>query len=67
MLVLSRKPGESIVIADNVHISIIKVHGNRIQIGIQAPDDVVIRRAELEVAPKRNLSDSHTDFEMMPS
>ncbi|MEZ6047689.1 MAG: carbon storage regulator [Planctomycetaceae bacterium] len=66
MLVLSRKPGESIVLADNVRISVIKVNGSRIQIGIEAPGDVTIRRAELEVEPRNDLSDSQIGFQLIP-
>jgi carbon storage regulator len=50
MLVLSRREGESILIPElNIQISILKSSGSRVQIGIQAPRDVVIRRGELEM------------------
>lgn len=48
MLVLSRKVGEKLVIGDNVTITINRVSGNRVTIGIQAPSDVRIVRGELE-------------------
>ncbi|MAT15323.1 MAG: carbon storage regulator [Planctomyces sp.] len=66
MLVLSRKPGESIVVGDGVRISVVKVQGSRIQIGIEAPHDVSIRRAELADKPNRELSDSQHGFELVP-
>ena len=47
MLILSRKQGEEVVIGDNVHITVVAVQGNRMKLGITAPRDVVIRRAEL--------------------
>ena len=47
MLVLSRKKGESIVIAGGITITITEVKGNSVQIGIDAPKDVSIRRTEL--------------------
>jgi carbon storage regulator len=47
MLVLSRKPGEQIVIGDKIRVTIVEVRGNRVRIGIEAPDDVAIFRAEL--------------------
>ena len=47
MLVLSRKKNESIVISDNVRIEILKVSGNTVRIGVQAPRDVKILRGEL--------------------
>jgi carbon storage regulator len=47
MLVLSRKINESIVIADNIRIKILDVNGDKVKIGILAPDDVTILRDEL--------------------
>lgn len=47
MLVLSRKQGESIVIAGGITITITKLKGNSVVIGIDAPKDVSIRRSEL--------------------
>ena len=48
MLVLSRKVGQEIVIGDNVRITITKVSGNRVTLGVEAPNDVRILRGELE-------------------
>jgi carbon storage regulator len=48
MLVLTRKAGESIVVGDNIQITIVEVVGNRIRIGINAPREVPIVRAEVE-------------------
>lgn len=47
MLVLSRKSGERIRIGDEIEISVVRLKGDRVQIGIQAPRDVVIRREEV--------------------
>jgi carbon storage regulator len=47
MLVLSRKPGESILIGDNIEVKIIDVQGDQVRIGISAPRDVTILRKEL--------------------
>lgn len=47
MLVLSRKVNEEIVIGEMIRIKVLKVNGSRIQIGIIAPDDMRIERAEL--------------------
>ncbi len=52
MLVLSRKVGESLAIGDNIRVVVFKVVGNRVTIGIQAPNDVRIVRAELELYPE---------------
>ncbi len=47
MLVLSRKVGEKLVIGENITIVINRVAGNRVTIGIDAPDSVRVVRAEL--------------------
>jgi carbon storage regulator len=47
MLVLSRKKNEAIVIGDNVRIKVLKVSGNTVRIGIQAPREVEVVRGEL--------------------
>lgn len=47
MLVLTRKPGEKIHIGSNLTISVISVSENQVKIGIDAPPDVKIYRAEL--------------------
>lgn len=48
MLVLSRKTGERIQIGDNITIVVNRVAGNRVTIGIEAPNDVHIVRGELK-------------------
>ena len=52
MLVLSRKVGERLVIAGNIHVIVTGVHGRRITIGIDAPEDVRVVRGELKPDPK---------------
>jgi carbon storage regulator len=47
MLVLSRKLHERITIGNNVVISVERIEGGKVRIGIQAPDDLVISRDEL--------------------
>lgn len=47
MLVLSRKPGEKILIGDNVTVTIVRIGPNTVRIGIEAPRDMNIVREEL--------------------
>ena len=47
MLVLTRKRGESIVIGDNIVVTVIEARGGKIRLGIQAPEDVSIHRQEV--------------------
>ena len=48
MLVLSRKEGEQLLIGDDIVLTINRINGNRVAIGIEAPRDVRILRGELE-------------------
>jgi carbon storage regulator len=47
MLVLSRRVGESVVIGDDVTITVLEVRGDVVRIGVDAPRHVKIHRAEL--------------------
>ncbi len=47
MLVLSRKPGEKIVIRGDITITVLRTANGRIRLGVEAPDHVEILRAEL--------------------
>jgi carbon storage regulator len=49
MLILSRKPGESIVIDGNIHVKIMRVDGDVVKIGIEAPASVPVHREEVYV------------------
>ena len=47
MLVLTRKKEEKLHIGDNITVTILKVKGNSVQIGIEAPRDIRVLRSEL--------------------
>ncbi len=47
MLILTRKPGESLYIGDSVKITIVEIKGNQIRVGIDAPTDLRIYREEI--------------------
>ena len=51
MLVLSRKPGERILIGDNVAVTIVRIGPNTVRLGIDAPREMNIVREELCVTP----------------
>ncbi len=48
MLVLRRKPGQSITIGDDIQIVVLQGRGNTVKIGIEAPSHISILRGELE-------------------
>lgn len=47
MLVLSRHSNESIVVGDDVVITIVEVRGDKVRLGIQAPSNVPVHRREV--------------------
>lgn len=55
MLVLSRKEAQRIRVGDSIVVSIVKIAGDKVRVGIEAPSDVLVLRDELEAwdeAPK---------------
>ena len=63
MLVLSRRVGESVVIGDDVTITVLEVRGDVVRVGIDAPRSVAVNRAELlaELGTTNQASASPTD------
>ena len=47
MLILQRKPGESVRIGDNITVSVVSVDSGRVRIAIDAPTEIPILRSEL--------------------
>lgn len=47
MLILSRRPGESVAIGDNIVITVVALSGNQVRLGIDAPREVRVLRQEI--------------------
>ncbi len=47
MLILTRKPGESIIVEESVRITVLEVRGSQVKLGIQAPQEVRVNREEV--------------------
>jgi carbon storage regulator len=49
MLVLSRRESERIKLGDSIVVTVVRVSGDRVRLGIEAPANVVVLRGELEL------------------
>lgn len=64
MLVLSRKKNESIVIGENVVVTVIDIRGDKVRLGIEAPKEVAVHRKEvMEAILRENLKFSSPSTE----
>lgn len=58
MLVLTRKPNQSIMIGDDIEVSVLSVVGEKVRIGIHAPHDIPVFRTEIYVEIQRDQGES---------
>jgi carbon storage regulator len=60
MLILSRKPGETVVIDGRIRVRVIRVEGDVVKIGIEAPADISIHRQEVYDEIQRSNQEAAT-------
>jgi len=60
MLVISRKAGESLLLSDNIKISIVSLTNDKVVIGIDAPKEIKIVRQELLETIEANIASNET-------
>lgn len=60
MLVLTRKPKESVVIGDEIEITVLEVHGNRVRLGFRCPPEISIHRTEVRDRLQADQTVRHT-------
>ena len=64
MLILTRRVGESIVINDNITVTLLSVTHNQIRLGIEAPKDIPVHRKEIHLKiqkEKENLNGNNSE------
>lgn len=47
MLILTRRPGESLYVGDSIRITVLSLQGKQVKIGIELPDDMIVHREEV--------------------
>lgn len=53
-MILQRKEGETLLIGDEIEVTVLSVEAGRVRLAVQAPRDVTILRSELKVAAQAN-------------
>lgn len=56
MLILSRKPGEKIMIGNDIVVMVLAVSGNQVRIGVEAPKEVSVHREEVQTRIERETA-----------
>ena len=59
MLILTRKIGESLMIGDEVTVTIVDVKGHQVRVGVNAPKDVEVHREEIYGRVQREKAAEH--------
>lgn len=67
MLVLSRRESQRIRLGDSIVVTVVRVSGDRVRLGIEAPPDVLVLRGELDEYPSEAISaTAGTDSKVEP-
>ena len=61
MLILTRRVGESLMIGDDVNVTVLGIRGNQVRIGVNAPKDVAVHREEIYDRIQQEKTDEVSD------
>jgi carbon storage regulator len=67
MLILTRRPGESLYLGDNIKVTVLSVQGKQIKLGLEVPDDMTVYREEvyLRVQEQNQLALEASEDDLM--
>jgi carbon storage regulator len=64
MLVISRRPGESVFIGDDIEVELLEISHSQVKLGIRAPRQIPVLRKEIRLTAQQNLVASQTRLKL---